>query len=117
MAAGGIYDVWIERSLARLAERMPGRYAKFEASSGALTSLDHYAYQPPGRPAGPPSPGGAAPEAEESPLDEPVPAKAAPSAEVVDSRASVESVPTLESAEQAPPKEAAMPGEVDADAP
>jgi len=51
MASGGVYDVWIERSLERLAERMPGRYAKSEISTGFLTSLDHYAYQQPGHPA------------------------------------------------------------------
>jgi TolA-binding protein len=42
-----VYNRWIEMSLATLAELMPGRYAKFEESSGPLTELDRYAYQPP----------------------------------------------------------------------
>ncbi len=47
LLASGIYNPWIEKSLGRLAELMPGRYAKFEASSGLLTSIDRYAYQAP----------------------------------------------------------------------
>ena len=43
----GIFNAWIEKSLGRLAVLMPGRYAKFETSSGFLTSIDHYAYRPP----------------------------------------------------------------------
>ncbi|HEX5064926.1 MAG TPA: tetratricopeptide repeat protein [Myxococcota bacterium] len=49
----GVYNAWIEKSLARLAELSPGRYAKQEASSGWLTSLDRYAYEPPKPPAPP----------------------------------------------------------------
>ena len=47
LLASGIYNPWIEKSLARLAELMPGRYAKFEASSGLVTSIDRYAYRAP----------------------------------------------------------------------
>jgi hypothetical protein len=47
LMAAGIYNPWIERSLARLADLMPGRYAKFEASSGLIASIDTYAYQAP----------------------------------------------------------------------
>ncbi|HXK23957.1 MAG TPA: tetratricopeptide repeat protein [Myxococcota bacterium] len=47
LMAGGIYNPWIEKSLAALARLMPGRYAKAEASSGYLESLDGYAYTPP----------------------------------------------------------------------
>jgi TolA-binding protein len=50
---GGIYNAWIEKSLARLGELSPGRYAKHEASSGWLTSLDRYAYVPPQAPPAP----------------------------------------------------------------
>jgi hypothetical protein len=46
----GLYNPWIEKSLAKLAERMPGRYAKFEASSGFLDSIDRYAYHAPSVP-------------------------------------------------------------------
>ena len=46
----GIYNAWIEKSLGKLAELMPGRYAKFEWSSGWIDSLDRYAYEAP-RPA------------------------------------------------------------------
>jgi len=44
---GGVYNAWIEKSLGRLAETMPGRYAKFEESIGLIDSLERYAYQPP----------------------------------------------------------------------
>jgi len=47
LLASGIYNPWIEKSLARLAELMPGRYAKLEASSGLVTSIDRYAYRAP----------------------------------------------------------------------
>jgi outer membrane protein assembly factor BamD (BamD/ComL family) len=46
----GVYNDWIEKSLARLAEVMPGRYAKFEESSGLIDSLEHYAYRVPNAP-------------------------------------------------------------------
>jgi tetratricopeptide (TPR) repeat protein len=48
LMASGVYDPWIEKSLARLAELMPGRYAKPEASSGWIASVDSYAYRAPG---------------------------------------------------------------------
>jgi hypothetical protein len=56
LLATGIYNAWIEKSLARLAERVPGRYARFEASSGFLASIDSYAYQPPPLPLSAPEP-------------------------------------------------------------
>jgi tetratricopeptide (TPR) repeat protein len=43
----GVYNGWIEKSLAQLGELMPGRYAKYEESSGLIPSVDHYAYQAP----------------------------------------------------------------------
>lgn len=48
-----VYNRWIEKSLEELAELMPGRYAKFEESSGPLVSLDRYAYQAPAASAAP----------------------------------------------------------------
>ncbi|HEY0684823.1 MAG TPA: tetratricopeptide repeat protein [Steroidobacter sp.] len=50
----GIYNEWIEKSLAKLAQLMPARYAKTELSSGFLGSLDRYAYRTPSAP--PPEP-------------------------------------------------------------
>ena len=47
LMATGVYNPWIERSLAKLAYLMPGRYAKFEASSGPIDSIDRYAYRVP----------------------------------------------------------------------
>jgi len=47
LMAAGIYNPWIERSLAKLSDLMPGRYAKFEASSGLIASIDSYAYRAP----------------------------------------------------------------------
>ncbi len=47
LMAAGVFNPWIDKSLARLAVLMPGRYAKPEASSGWIASIDRYAYQPP----------------------------------------------------------------------
>jgi outer membrane protein assembly factor BamD (BamD/ComL family) len=46
----GIYNDWIEKSLSKLAQLMPARYAKTEVSSGFLGSIDHYAYRSPSAP-------------------------------------------------------------------
>jgi outer membrane protein assembly factor BamD (BamD/ComL family) len=47
MSGDHLYNSWIEKSLARLAELMPGRYAKAEISTGFLGSIDRYAYRSP----------------------------------------------------------------------
>ena len=47
---GGIYNAWTQKSLARLAELMPGRYAKAEISSGYLDLIDQYSYHAPEQP-------------------------------------------------------------------
>jgi tetratricopeptide (TPR) repeat protein len=47
LMAAGIYNVWIDKSFAKLADLVPGRYAKFEASSGLIASIDSYAYRAP----------------------------------------------------------------------
>jgi cellulose synthase operon protein C len=57
LLTAGVFNAWVERSLDKLAEMMPGRYAKFELSSGFLASLDTYSYRPPGAEAEP-VPGG-----------------------------------------------------------
>lgn len=54
LISAGVFNPWVERSLAKLAEVKPGRYAKTEISSGFLSSIDFYAYQ---SPANPPSDG------------------------------------------------------------
>jgi outer membrane protein assembly factor BamD (BamD/ComL family) len=46
----GIYNVWIEKSLTKLTQLMPARYAKAEISSGFLGSIDRYAYRSPSAP-------------------------------------------------------------------
>ena len=46
----GIYNAWIDKSLSKLAELMPARYAKAEMSSGFLGSIDRYAYRAPAAP-------------------------------------------------------------------
>ncbi len=47
LMSGGVYNAWVEKSLGRLGDMMPGRYAKFEESIGLIGSLERYAYQPP----------------------------------------------------------------------
>jgi TolA-binding protein len=49
LMSAGVYNRWIEKSLSRLADLMPGRYAKFEESSGPIESVDRYAYHAPKR--------------------------------------------------------------------
>jgi len=44
---GGVFNDWTEKSLSRLTELMPGRYAKSEVSSGFLGGIDSYAYRTP----------------------------------------------------------------------
>ena len=43
----GNYNAWVEKSLARLAELKPGRYAKAEISTGFLDAIDSYTYRVP----------------------------------------------------------------------
>jgi hypothetical protein len=50
LIAAGVYNEWIEKSLAKLALLMPGRYAKAEVSSGFIPSIDIYAYRSPAAP-------------------------------------------------------------------
>src|SRR5690606_17139473 len=55
LVSSGVYNTWIERSLGRLAELVPGRYAKEEISIGLLGSIDGFTYRAPAAPA--PEPG------------------------------------------------------------
>lgn len=41
----GIYSQWIDKSLAKLGELVPGRYAKYEVSTGTLDSMLSYTYE------------------------------------------------------------------------
>jgi hypothetical protein len=47
LMSAGVFNDWIEKSLARLAVVMPGRYAKFESSSGLIESVETYTYHTP----------------------------------------------------------------------
>ena len=47
MLHAGVFNPWTEKSLSRLAEMVPGRYAKSEMSSGFVSAIDHYAYRTP----------------------------------------------------------------------
>lgn len=48
LMSAGVFNQWVERSLGKLADLVPGRYAKFEISPGFLGSLEIYAYRAPG---------------------------------------------------------------------
>src|SRR6185503_7516034 len=50
MIAAGVYNVWVEKSFARLAQLMPGRYAKEEQSIGQLGDIETFTYRRPGAP-------------------------------------------------------------------
>jgi hypothetical protein len=43
----GVYNRWVQKSLDKLAQLMPARYARNEISSGFLASIDFYAYRMP----------------------------------------------------------------------
>jgi len=47
MLHAGVFNTWTEKSLSKLAELMPGRYAKSEMSSGFIGAIDRYVYQSP----------------------------------------------------------------------
>ena len=47
MMRGGSFNDWTEKSLARLAELVPGRYAKKEISPGPVKAIDTYTYRTP----------------------------------------------------------------------
>jgi hypothetical protein len=68
LLAGGVYNEWVQQSLDKLGDLMPGRYAKNEISGGYLGSLDSYAYR---MPIAPPAGIEGAEPAEELQSDEP----------------------------------------------
>jgi len=45
--AGGVHNDWVQQSLDKLVDLMPGRYARNEISGGYLQSIDSYAYRMP----------------------------------------------------------------------
>jgi cellulose synthase operon protein C len=45
LIAAGIYNAWIDKSLEKLAESVPARYAKPEESSGIISSLDTFIFE------------------------------------------------------------------------
>jgi hypothetical protein len=49
LVSAGVWSEWIEKSLSRLAERSPGRFARREASAGPIETIDRYVYRSPGR--------------------------------------------------------------------
>ena len=71
MLRAGVFNPWIEKSLGRLGDLVPGRYAKKEASSGFLGGLDSYVYRHPVQPASAPAAAGAAHRNEPAPAGQP----------------------------------------------
>lgn len=45
LLSAGVYSKWIEKSLAKLATLVPGRYAKSELSTGVIDSIMQYQYE------------------------------------------------------------------------
>jgi len=43
----GVFNAWTENSLGKLAELVPGRYAKNELTSDSLGTIDRYVYRSP----------------------------------------------------------------------
>ncbi|HUD70395.1 MAG TPA: tetratricopeptide repeat protein [Dongiaceae bacterium] len=69
MMQAGAVNAWTEKSLARLADLVPGRYAKPEANSDFLESIESYVYRAPAPPpvVTPPAIPGQAPAAGQPP--------------------------------------------------
>jgi tetratricopeptide (TPR) repeat protein len=59
----GIYNAWVDKSLARLGVLMPGRYARHEVSSGYIAMLVNVSYVALTQPTPPPAPATPAPSA------------------------------------------------------
>ena len=59
MVHAGVLNEWTDKSLSRLVELMPGRYAKPELSSGFLDAIDTYVYRSPASQAPTPAPANA----------------------------------------------------------
>jgi len=47
MLQAGVFNPWTEKSLNKLVELVPGRYARSEQSSGFVTAMDTYVYRSP----------------------------------------------------------------------
>jgi hypothetical protein len=47
MLHAGVFNAWTQKSLARLAAMVPGRYSKQETSDGFLDAIDSYVYRNP----------------------------------------------------------------------
>jgi len=79
MLHAGVFNSWIEKSLGRLADLVPGRYAKRETSSGFLGLIDSYVYRHPVQPVVAPAPAGdeAVPRDGKHPAAKPEPEKGA----------------------------------------
>ena len=74
MLRAGDFNPWIEKSLGRLVELVPGRYAKHEMSDGFLDAIDSYVYRHPVPPVPVETPGGpgtATPPSDQAPAAQP----------------------------------------------
>lgn len=75
----GIYNEWIEKSLARLAKLVPARYAKFEESAGFIYAMGPFRYQMVAKSSPEDAGGAAAPTNEQAPrTDKPAPMSTEP---------------------------------------
>ena len=57
MLHAGVFNEWTEKSLGRLTDLMPGRYAKYEMSSNFLGVINSYVYRTPAALDAEPAPG------------------------------------------------------------
>src|ERR1051326_8901015 len=47
VCSSDLFNEWTQKSLSKLAEMVPGRYAKSEMSSGFIGAIDRYVYRSP----------------------------------------------------------------------
>ncbi|MCK0154174.1 tetratricopeptide repeat protein [Alcanivorax sp. S6407] len=100
----GVYNDWVDRSIVKLSKLMPGRYAKFEESSGFIAMVNNVSYQSlvspqlPVAAVAPAAEGMAAPAAPAPAVDG---IQAVPMDEAADSSADVENVESVEGVESA----------------
>lgn len=119
----GIYNSWIDKSFARLAMLMPGRYAKFEESTGFIAAVDTANYAALTDVPLPPAPVAAPAPQQGAHADSAAPAnpseQSTPTEQIAPAEQStaVEQVPTVEpapAAEQSAPVEQSVPPEPEA---
>jgi tetratricopeptide (TPR) repeat protein len=71
LLGAGVYNTWIDKSIAKLAKLVPARYAKFEESAGFIYAMGPFRYQMVAKSSGEETGSAAAPSSDQAPSKEP----------------------------------------------